>query len=54
MDIQQFLDTFGYTDWTTDDMGISSNLICPCGHVIEQDGSCPNGHVSPLRQEGFI
>lgn len=24
-------------------------LICPCGEVIELDGACPRGHVSPLR-----
>ena len=24
-------------------------LECPCGKVIETDGRCPNGHVSPLR-----
>lgn len=54
MNIQQFLDMFGYDDWATDGMGMSSILICPCGNRIEQDGECPNGHVSPLREEGFI
>lgn len=29
-------------------------LICPCGHEIEQDGQCPNGHESPLLTLGLI
>lgn len=24
-------------------------LVCPCGNTIEQDGTCPNGHESPLK-----
>lgn len=23
-------------------------LICPCGDEIEMDGTCPQGHQSPL------
>lgn len=34
--------------------GLDFNLVCPCGHTIEQDGVCPNGHVSPLRTAGLI
>jgi len=33
------------TDWTTDGMGV---LICPCGHRVEDDGRCPDGHESPI------
>jgi len=29
-------------------------LICPHGHRIETDGSCPDGCVSPLREMGLI
>lgn len=29
-------------------------LSCPCGHSIEWDGQCPEGHVSPLRAAGMI
>jgi hypothetical protein len=39
------------TDWTTDGMG---TLICPCGHRVEDDGNCPNGHESPLLGAGLI
>lgn len=29
-------------------------LICPHGHRIEQDGSCPDGCESPLKGAGLI
>jgi hypothetical protein len=29
-------------------------LTCPCGHVVEDDGSCPHGHVSPFRAAGLV
>jgi hypothetical protein len=29
-------------------------LICPHGHRIAQDGECPDGCVSPLREQGLI
>lgn len=29
-------------------------LECPCGHVIEPDGECPDGCVSPLVEAGLI
>ena len=29
-------------------------FTCPCGHRIEPDGRCPEGHRSPLLQEGLI
>lgn len=40
--------------WSTDGYGIDSCLVCPCGIMIEQDGRCPNGHISPLRAMGLI
>lgn len=32
----------------------TGGLVCPCGSVIELDGTCPEGHVSPVREQGFI
>lgn len=29
-------------------------LICPHGDVIELDGACPSGCISPLRSMGLI
>jgi hypothetical protein len=40
--------------WSTDGYGIDSNLIAPDGCMIEQDGRCPHGYVSPLREMGLI
>lgn len=40
--------------WETDGYGLSSCLICPHGETIEQDGECPEGCVSPLREMGLI
>lgn len=37
-------------DWDVED----ELLICPHGHVIELDGACPDGCVSPLRDQGLI
>lgn len=34
--------------------GLDCLLVCPCGVTIEQDGQCPEGHVSPLRTMGLI
>lgn len=51
--IEEILEA-AYPDWSTDGYGIDACLICPCGITIEQDGRCPNGHVSPLRQMGLI
>jgi hypothetical protein len=43
-------------DWDTDGdvYGLDFLLICPHGHTIEQDGRCPEGCVSPLRELGLI
>jgi hypothetical protein len=46
-----FLESYGYDDWDTDGMGM---LICPCGHRVEDDGHCPDGHTSPLLESGLI
>lgn len=40
--------------WQTDGYGLDALLICPCGNTIEQDGRCPQGCVSPLREQGLI
>lgn len=29
-------------------------LVCPCQHRVEDDGECPNGHVSPLLENDLI
>lgn len=36
------------------DMAPDCLLECPHGHVIEQDGRCPDGCVSPLIGLGLI
>jgi len=38
-------------DWSTDGMG---TLICPHGHRVEDDGTCPEGCESPMRGAGII
>lgn len=48
---QEILNANGYEDWTVVDDAV---LECPCGHLIEWDGICPEGHVSPLRELGMI
>jgi len=52
--IEQVLQENGYDEWNTDGYGMSSVLICPHGHRIEQDGKCPDGCISPLREMGMI
>ncbi len=34
--------------------GMSFTLWCPDGFNIEQDGTCPDGHESPLMGLGLI
>lgn len=41
-----------YEYWMVD--SYTGTFICPCGLNVEDDGSCPEGHVSPLRQEKMI
>lgn len=36
------------------EMGMESLLEAPDGCVIESDGRCPHGNVSPLRAMGLI
>lgn len=50
MNKEEFLEEFGYNRWTVSN-GV---LVCPCGHKVEDDGECPNGHESPLKQEMLI
>jgi len=38
-------------DWM---VGADGVIVCPCGHRIEDDGQCPNGHESPMRSMGLI
>jgi hypothetical protein len=38
-------------DWM---VGADGVIVCPCGHRIEDDGNCPDGHTSPLRSKGLI
>ena len=38
-------------EWNVHRLG---QLVCPCGHRVEDDGVCPNGHESPLRQRGMV
>jgi hypothetical protein len=54
MDLDEILMDMGYDDWETDGFGLDSNLIAPDGCTIEQDGQCPHGYVSPLRELGMI
>ena len=48
---QQILDQLGADEW---DISADGMLLCPCGRRVEDDGECPDGHVSPLRQAGMI
>lgn len=50
---RKLLERKGYIDkgW---EVQSSSIVICPCGHRIEWDGTCPEGHESPLRELGYI
>ena len=43
-------------EWSVYDegMGMDALLEAPDGCVIEQDGRCPHGNVSPLRAMGLI
>jgi hypothetical protein len=53
---EDFLDKILPEDWghDADEYGIDCSLICPCDIPIEQDGECPNGHVSPMKGLGLI
>jgi hypothetical protein len=53
MDIDELLQEIA-PNWSTDGFGLDANLIAPDGCMIEQDGRCPHGFVSPLRELGMI
>ena len=40
-----------FPEWSVTRTGV---LECPCGSRVEDDGQCPEGHVSPLKQMGMI
>lgn len=48
---RQALKSLGADEWEVTDDGM---LVCPCGREVEDDGSCYNGHTSPLRDAGLI
>lgn len=56
MDLTALLDDVLPEGWThdADDAGWSFILTCPHGHRVEQDGRCPEGCRSPLRDAGLI
>ena len=56
MDTEAFLDDLLPDDWghDADIFGIEFSLIAPDGCLIEQDGECSHGHVSPLKLMGMI
>lgn len=55
-ELAQLLDEMLPPGWEHDalDYGYDFHVYCPCGDEIEQDGVCPDGHVSPLRAMGWI
>jgi hypothetical protein len=53
-DYEDLLESILPEGWETDGYGLDSCLICPHGYTIEQDGRCPEGCVSPLRELGMI
>lgn len=50
MNRTEFIKAFNYSEWSVQD-GV---FICPCGKKVEDDGECPESHVSPFVQEGII
>lgn len=55
--LEEVLEAIGATEagWSTEGgYGDEDNLICPHGHLIEQDGQCHEGCISPLRTAGLI
>lgn len=48
---RKILEDMGYDKWIVDPDG---TLVCPCGYRIEDDGECPEGHVSPMKQMALI
>lgn len=56
--LEEVLESIGAFDagWELEGGGFGDDaqLICPHGTMIEQDGVCPEGCVSPLRAAGLI
>lgn len=48
---KRFLESQGYDDWSVSPTGV---LRCPHGHLVEDDGSCPEGCESPMLDAGII
>lgn len=55
-DMLEFVGSILPDGWEIDDDGYGFDflLICPHGELIEQDGRCYQGCVSPLRALGLI
>lgn len=55
-DFVQVIESVLPEGWMIDDPSMAPDclLVCPCGNVIEMDGTCPQGCVSPLRDAGLI
>ena len=55
MDLEDLIMDLLPDGWEYEDgYGMDGNLICPHGEMIEQDGRCPEGCVSPLIGLGII
>ncbi len=52
----EFLDRSLPPGWSHDaeTYGMDCSFICPDGHMIEPDGTCPDGLQSPLFDLGLI
>lgn len=50
---QKILEEMGYVEegWRVDHLG---RLICPHGNPIEDDGECPEGCKSPIKEMALI
>ncbi len=53
---EAYLDNNQPEGWShdADIYGMDCSLICPCGVMIELDGTCPKGHESWLIAAGMI
>lgn len=56
IDVEAILRVILPDGWSHDaeEFRLAFSLFCPHGHEIEQDGECPDGCVSPLRDQGWI
>lgn len=46
-----FLEELLPKGWELED---GDTLVCPHGYPIEDDGECPEGCVSPIKEAGLI